>query len=60
MKAFKQKKIPAYQTLHAIELFDKNDVCVLRVGFLFNPNAQTRDIYLEEGERIVGIKSRIE
>lgn len=29
------------------------------VGFLHNKNAQTRDVYLEKGERIIGVVSRI-
>lgn len=32
----------------------------MSAGFFHNPKATTRDIYLEEGERIVGIVSRIE
>ena len=46
--------------LHGIEFFDNNDKCILSAGFFYNPLAKTRDIYLEEGERVIGIVSRIE
>jgi hypothetical protein len=32
----------------------------LAAGFFFNTNASTRDIILDEGERIIGVQSRIE
>jgi hypothetical protein len=46
--------------LHAIEFFDEDNKLLMSAGFFHNPKATTRDIYLEEGERIVGIVSRIE
>ena len=56
----KNNKNRPIQALHGIELFDNVNNCVLKAGFFYNPNAKTREFLLEEGERIVGIVSRIE
>lgn len=41
-------------------MYDENDEKVVSAGFFFNPKATERDIILDEGERIIGIVSRIE
>ena len=61
---FTAKKISqlghSVQVLHGIELFDAEDNLLLSAGFFYNAQAKVRDIILEEGERIIGIQSRIE
>lgn len=57
---FTAKKFRSVVALHGIELFDASDKCILAAGFFGNQKAHTRDYYLEEGERIIGIYSRIE
>lgn len=46
--------------LHAIEMFDKDNKCVLSAGFFQNKNAHSRDFTLDDDERVLGIYSRIE
>jgi hypothetical protein len=54
------KKHRSIVALHGIELFDADNNCILQAGFFQNKNAHARDFYLEEGEKIIGIYSRIE
>lgn len=46
--------------LHAIEMFDEDEECILSAGFFFNKNARTREFILDDDERLIGIYSRIE
>ena len=56
----KPKRFRSIVALHAIEMFDDQNKCVLSAGFFGNKNAKVREFLLDEGERIVGFYSRIE
>ena len=44
-------------SLYAIALYDKNNKHILRIGKMDNFNFAQHTVILNEGERIVGVKS---